>query len=263
MLELLTADEMKVCGDTEAEIQAAIEEKKATLSNNKSAMANIVDYAAREKATELQTKMFGELKAAAVDDAQVAFEELKAFCGDQAKRLGELIAVVMNKYKTTDPRRYEPFEQVKDIAVKEQVPPPAALPLPEQVEFQLANATWYEEGFKIAMNEIAAVFNEAKTCEEICEHYDIDNSSGKWSKELRAEVFNLDLRTNQVVRAKFGPPKGFPRALEKMSQGKTLRDLNRVTFEFEDPLLMALCFEVLNKKYNIHGLKNKYLQETF
>ncbi|GMH63088.1 hypothetical protein TrST_g12374 [Triparma strigata] len=48
-----------------------------------------------------------------------------------------------------------------------------------------------------------------------------------------------------------------------MSQGKTLRDLNRVTFEFEDPLLMALCFEVLNKKYNIHGLKNKYLQETF
>ncbi|GMH86121.1 hypothetical protein TrVE_jg4443 [Triparma verrucosa] len=48
-----------------------------------------------------------------------------------------------------------------------------------------------------------------------------------------------------------------------MAQGKTLRDLNRVTFEFEDPLLMALCFEVLNKKYSIHGLKNKYLQETF
>ncbi|GMH67191.1 hypothetical protein TrST_g14111 [Triparma strigata] len=263
MLEFLTADEMKVCGDTEAEIQAAIEEKKATLSNNKSAMSNIVDYTARERATELQTKMFGELKAAAVDDAQVTFDELKAFCGDQAKRLGDLIAVVMSKYKTTDPRRYEPFEQVKDIAVKEQAPPPTTLSLPEQVEFQLANATWYEEGFQAAMKEITAVFNEAKTCEEICEHYNIDNSSGKWSKELRAEVFHLDPRTNQVVRTKFGPPKGFPRALEKMSQGKTLRDLNRVTFEFEDPLLMALCFEVLNKKYNIHGLKNKYLQETF
>ncbi|GMH74479.1 hypothetical protein TrST_g2270 [Triparma strigata] len=263
MLELLTADEMKVCGDTEAEIQAAIEEKKATLSNNKSAMANIVDYTAREKATELQTKMFGELKAAAVDDAQITFDELTAYCGDQAKRLGDLIAVVMNKYKTTDPRRYELFEQVKYIAVKEQVPPPATLPLPEQVEFQLANATWYEEGFQAAMKEITAVFNETKTCEEICEHYDIDNSSGKWSKELRAEVFHLDPLTNQVVRTKFGPPKGFPRALEKMTQGKTLRDLNRVTFEFEDPLLMALCFEVLNKKYNIYGLKNKYLQETF
>ena len=59
-------------------------------------MANIVDFTAREKATELQTKMFGELKAAAVDDAQVTFDELKAFCGDQAKRLGDLIAVVMN-----------------------------------------------------------------------------------------------------------------------------------------------------------------------
>ncbi|GMH81339.1 hypothetical protein TL16_g08900 [Triparma laevis f. inornata] len=44
---------------------------------------------------------------------------------------------------------------------------------------------------------------------------------------------------------------------------KTLRDLDLVTFEFEDPLLIALCFEILEKKYNIHGLKNKYLQETF
>ncbi|GMH73397.1 hypothetical protein TrST_g2413 [Triparma strigata] len=253
---------MKAC-NTENDIQAAVDQKKGTLSNNKSAMSNIVDYTAREKATELQTKMFGKLKAAAVDDAQVTFDELKAFCGDQAKRLGDLIVVVMNKYKTTDPRRYEPFEQVKDIAVKEQVPPPATLSLPEQVDFQLASASWYEEGFQAAMKEITAVFNAAKTCEEICEHYDIDNSSEKWSKELRAEVFHLDPRTNKVVRTKFGPPKGFPRALEKMSQGKTLRDLNRVTFEFEDPLLMALCFEVLNKKYNIHGLKNKYLQETF
>ncbi|GMH99021.1 hypothetical protein TrLO_g6922 [Triparma laevis f. longispina] len=48
-----------------------------------------------------------------------------------------------------------------------------------------------------------------------------------------------------------------------MAQGKTLCYLNHVTFEFEDPLLMALCFEVLNKKYNIYGPKNKYLQETF
>ncbi|GMH77694.1 hypothetical protein TL16_g12118 [Triparma laevis f. inornata] len=48
-----------------------------------------------------------------------------------------------------------------------------------------------------------------------------------------------------------------------MQQGKNPRVLNRVTFEFEDPLLLALCFEVLNKKYNIHGLKNKYHQETF
>ncbi|GMI16075.1 hypothetical protein TrLO_g1439 [Triparma laevis f. longispina] len=66
------------------------------------------------------------------------------------------------------------------------------------------------------------------------------------------EVFHLDSADDEVVKAKFGPPKGFPRALEKMTQGKTLTDLNRVTFEFEDPLLMALCFDVLNKKYSIY-----------
>ena len=58
MLELLTVDEMKAC-NTENDIQAAVDQKKATMGENKSAMANIVDYAAREKATELQTKMFG------------------------------------------------------------------------------------------------------------------------------------------------------------------------------------------------------------
>ena len=76
-------------------------------------------------------------------------------------------------------------------------------------------------------------------------------------------MYNLDVNTDEVVRAKFGLAKGFPRALEKMKHGKTLRDLSRVTFEFEDSLLMAMCFEGLNKKYNIHGLKNKYLQEMF
>ncbi|GMH99305.1 hypothetical protein TrLO_g8384 [Triparma laevis f. longispina] len=212
MLELLTADEMKAC-DTESDIQAAVDEKKATRAKNKTAMAGIIDCTAREKATALQTKMFGELEAADVDAAQVTFEELKPFYGEQAKRLGNHIAVVMKKYKTTDAKRYKPFEE---------------------------------------------------SCEEICEHYGIDNTDGKWSKELRAEVFRLDSNM-EVMKAKFGPPKGFTCALAKMSENtpKTLRDLNCVTFEFEDPLLMALCFEVLNKKYNIYGLKNKYLQETF
>ncbi|GMH80879.1 hypothetical protein TrLO_g2716, partial [Triparma laevis f. longispina] len=257
MLELLTIDEMTACKDTEADIRAAVDKKKATMGENKSAMEDIVDYAAREKATVLQTKMFSELEVSDVASARATFDELQPFCGEQAVRLGGLIAVVMNKYKTTDPRRYEPFEQVKDIDVKEQKHPPSALSVEEQVKFQLAKASWYEEEFQAAMNEIAAIFNSAKSCEEICNHYDIDNSDGKWSKELRAEVFHLDQNTDEVVKAKFGPPKGYPRALDKTKDGirkkkktgatfKGLRDLNRVTFEFEDPLLMALCFEVLN-----------------
>ncbi|GMH88147.1 hypothetical protein TL16_g11069 [Triparma laevis f. inornata] len=237
MLELLTADEMKAC-DTESDIQAAVDEKKATRAKNKTAMAGIIDCTAREKATALQTKMFGELEAADVDAAQVTFEELKPFYGEQAKRLGNHIAVVMKKYKTTDAKRYKPFEEVKNIPMKEQTPPPSALSLEEQVKFQLAKATWYEEKFQAAMNEITLT--------------------------PLTEVFRLDSNM-EVMKAKFGPPKGFTCALAKMSENtpKTLRDLNCVTFEFEDPLLMALCFEVLNKKYNIYGLKNKYLQETF
>ena len=78
-------------------------------------MADIVDYTARENTTILETQMFKELKVADVDAAQITFNKLKAFCSDQAKRVGNLIAVVINKYKTTDPRRYEPFEQMKDI----------------------------------------------------------------------------------------------------------------------------------------------------
>ncbi|GMH70743.1 hypothetical protein TrLO_g10946 [Triparma laevis f. longispina] len=64
MLELLTVDEMKACDDTEANIQAA--------------------------ATTLQTKMFGELEAADIDAAQATFDQLKVYCDDQAKRLGDL-----------------------------------------------------------------------------------------------------------------------------------------------------------------------------
>jgi hypothetical protein len=220
MLELLTLDELTACGDTDADIRAAVFKKSGTMGDNQNAMANIVDYDAREKATVLQTKMFSELKAADLDAANMTFNDLKAFCGDQAKRLGDLIAVVMGKYKLTDPLRYKPFEQIKEIEVKEQTPAPTGLELEEQVKFQLANASWYEEEFQAAMNEIVVVFNSAASCEEICDHYGIENTNGKWSKELRAEVFNLDKNTNDVALAKFGPPKGFPRALEKMKQGE-------------------------------------------
>ena len=39
-----------------------------------------------------------------------------------------------------------------------------------QVKFQLAKATWHEDEFQAAMNEIAAVFNGAKSCEEVMRH---------------------------------------------------------------------------------------------
>lgn len=36
------------------------------------------------------------------------------------------------------------------------------------------------------------------------------------------------------------------------------RDLNRVTFEFEDPLMLRLVCRALLEKYKVSGLKNKF-----
>ncbi|GMI02072.1 hypothetical protein TrST_g8793 [Triparma strigata] len=37
-----------------------------------------------------------------------------------------------------------------------------------------------------------------------------------------------------------------------------LRDLNRVTFEFEDPLVLTLVYHTLITKFEVSGLKNKF-----
>ena len=37
-----------------------------------------------------------------------------------------------------------------------------------------------------------------------------------------------------------------------------LRDLNRVTFEFEDPLMLTLAYRALLEKYKVSGLKYKF-----
>ncbi|GMH70562.1 hypothetical protein TL16_g05440 [Triparma laevis f. inornata] len=69
---------------------ATTDSQTLAAAKNKTAMAGIIDYTARKKATTLQTKMFGELEAADIDAAQATFDQLKVYCDDQAKRLGDL-----------------------------------------------------------------------------------------------------------------------------------------------------------------------------
>ena len=276
MLSHLTIDEMKACPDTEKGIRAAIDEKKTLQTNNSTAMSNIVDQEARAKTTELQRRMVAQLQDGKADAAQATFKELRDFSIKQADRLRDLIDVVMNKYRTTDPGRYKALEVIpKSTPGQQQLPAPASLSVEDQVKFQIAAASWEEKGFREKMSELVNFFNGSEmTCEQVCEHYGIENSDGRWSKEFRTTAYKLEKNTSDVVKARFGPPKGFPRALVKTKEGleeeaKTgkkyngLRDLNRVTFELEDPLLMALLFEVLNTNFEVVGLKNKYLQETF
>ena len=79
-----------------------------------------------------------------------------------------------------------------------------------------------------------------------------------------------EIEEQVLVKARFGPPKSYQRALIKEKQGLAnvesgkhkdwngLRDLNRVTLEFEDPLMLILAFKGIMKKYKVSGLKNKF-----
>jgi len=80
--------------------------------------------------------------------------------------------------------------------------------------------------------------------------FDMDNPGKrtvikKWSMELRPDVFKLSNHDDDVVKIIFGPPKQFAKTMDKMMDGKSLKDSNRFTFEFEDPYVMALICRFL------------------
>ena len=63
------------------------------------------------------------------------------------------------------------------------------------------------------------------------------------------------------MQCRFGPPKSFERALDKANTKGVghLKDLNRVTFECEDPYVMALLFAALDSVFVVCGVKNKFV----
>ena len=76
----------------------------------------------------------------------------------------------------------------------------------------------------------------------------------------------MEGKSNTLVKVRYGPPKSFVRAVAKETEGLAesgedwsgLRDLNRVTFEFEDPLVLTLVYHTLITKFEVSGLKNKF-----
>ncbi|GMH58358.1 hypothetical protein TL16_g02592 [Triparma laevis f. inornata] len=79
-------------------------------------------------------------------------------------------------------------------------------------------------------------------------------------------AFQDGTKEHTLIKPRFGPTKGYQCALAKEKEGIAksgddwigLRDLNRVTFEFEDPLILTLVYQALLKKYTVSGLKNKF-----
>jgi hypothetical protein len=95
-----------------------------------------------------------------------------------------------------------------------------------------------------------------------------DESGWKLSN---ADLFGI-LRDGGIVNHRYGPPKSFDRALAKIRgsdkdgnpvPAKTLKDLNRVTFEFCDPRIMELAFCAIKNTFRITGVKNKHNVEKF
>ncbi|GMH66938.1 hypothetical protein TrST_g9932 [Triparma strigata] len=173
-----------------------------------------------------------------------------------------------NGHRFREIERIEEIPAVKQMAVRGET---AA----ERVKVLLAKANWKETEFqKRMMNEIVDPMNQASSIRDLCETYGIDSSSYVYDKfgntvELIDPIFAFGDGTasNVLVKERFGPPKGYQRALAKEEEGITksgadkwigLRDLNRVTFEFEDPLMLTLACNALMKKFKVSGLKNKF-----
>ncbi|GMH97403.1 hypothetical protein TrST_g6367, partial [Triparma strigata] len=78
---------------------------------------------------------------------------------------------------------------------------------------------------------------------------------------FRNDLFVLqpDDRT-KVVQERFGPIKDEKRARTKISSGRPLLDINRVTLEFEDPKILELAFECIKTTpdFQIVCVKNKF-----
>ncbi|GMI08049.1 hypothetical protein TrVE_jg12826 [Triparma verrucosa] len=184
-------------------------------------------------------------------------------------------ATVLFNYRFRDNgHRYREIERIEEIPAVKQMAVRGETAA-ERVKVLLAKANWKETEFqKRMMSEIVDPMNQASSIRDLCETYGIDSSSYVYDKfgntvELIDPLFAFGDGTasNVLVKERFGPPKGYERALAKEEEGIAksgadkwigLRDLNRVTFEFEDPLMLTLACNALLKKFKVSGLKNKF-----
>ncbi|GMH71369.1 hypothetical protein TrST_g3338 [Triparma strigata] len=245
------------------------------LNRAKEAIDSIKDMDARSKVTSLQEDLFNHVKSKDTDKADEIFEELKEIAQEQTERLGEATAIVLFNYRFRDNgHRFREIEGIEDIPAAKQVDVDGETP-EERVELLLATADWKETEFQDKMtSEIIDPMNTASSIKDLCEKYGIDSSEYVYDKfgnsvELIDPLFAFGNGTEKhiLVKPRFGPPKSYQRTLAKEKEGIEksgadkwigLRDLNRVTLEFEDPLMLTLAYKALLKKFKISGLKNKF-----
>ena len=170
----------------------------------------------------------------------------------------------MAKYRTASVR-YQFLDDVEDEGqAKQQLPEgyqdPALSGDPSGVRLLLGRAAWEEPGFRRAIVDLVREVNAAPSTEALVEAFGL--SAEEFPLALRDARLRLrPEKPNKVVIGRFGPPKGFDRALQK--EMGSLKDLNRVTLECEDPYVMALVLAILKKQFKVLAVKNKHRQATF
>ena len=200
------------------------------------------------------------------------FEKIKRIAKGESERLGKEIAQVLLFYRFRDNgHRYKQIDDIQEIPGRKQISLPGESP-EERVSFLLCQAAWKENEFQKAMNETVVVpLNNATTVKGVCAALGISHEGFITDKfynnvELHDEKYKMEGSNGKtLVKTRFGPPKSYERALAKEKEGiaklgekwQGLRDLNRVTFEFEDPLILTLVYHALVEKYEVYGLKNK------
>ncbi|GMH98841.1 hypothetical protein TrST_g13139 [Triparma strigata] len=245
------------------------------LTRAKEAIESIQDEEVRKNVTNLQKDLFNHVQAGDTANADKVFKELKEIAEEQTKRLGTATATVLFNYRFRDNgHRFREIERIEEIPSAKQMAVRGETAA-ERVKALLAKACWKETEFQARMmSEIVDPMDQASSIRDLCETYGIDSSPYVYDKfgntvELIDPLFAFGNETasNVLVKERFGPPKGYQRALAKEEDGIAksgadkwigLRDLNRVTFEFEDPLMLTLAYKALAKKFKISGLKNKF-----
>ncbi|GMH79607.1 hypothetical protein TL16_g08197 [Triparma laevis f. inornata] len=232
---------------TDAALQATIDEFRTTRADNEKAIADIVDKKARKKTQKLQQALF-EATEDSLPTATKHFSLLKTYAAEQTIRLARSIKTAMNKYATTDPNRYAHVADIINFKSDiDQVTPKKyqSQSIERQVDALLLKAAWKEELFQTLVNDSVDVFNTATSIEKVCSKFEFDEEETteftKGDPEFRPQTFFL----------------------EDGSKSVTLKDLNRVSLEFEDPLALGLMYRVIQKVFKCTAVNNKFQQTTY
>ena len=235
------------------------------------AIAKIRDDEARTRVKTNHLLMFKAITSVGpsnnTEEGLRLFQVLKEIADKQAKRLGRLIELCMQKYKTVS-ERYKYVDNVIDQTEYKQQPAPsiAGDETTSKLRALLAIAKFKEPPFRKLITSLIKDVNRAGSNKKQHEEYTMKKFCSEYN--LNESLFPFEMGTSVTLPGRdafvigtFGPPKSFDRALTKLNVGKELEDMNRVTLVVEDPYIMGLIYSALQAKYNVVGVKNKFKQE--